>query len=81
MTVTLALLLALVGGVIATPGALPVPANLVIHYGRIAMGCGFLLCSFGVYNEGVQPMTGVGLLVCAVSVALTSYAIHRQDCK
>lgn len=79
--IALSLILCIVGSIIAIPGALPVAASPVILCGRIAMGCGFLLCSYGVYNEGVQPMTGIGLFICAVSVALTSYAIHRQACK
>ena len=79
--IALSFILCIVGSVVAIPGALPVAANPVILYGRIAMGCGFLLCSYGVYTDGVQPMTGIGLLICAVSVAITSYAIYRQDCK
>lgn len=80
LAVILSLILCLVGSVVAIPGALPVAANRVVLYGRIAMGCGFILCSFGVCTHGVEPLTGIGLLICAVSVALTSYAIYRQAC-
>ena len=75
----LAVLMAIVGAIYITPGALPVSASLVVYVARLAGGFGMVTCALSLFLR-VEFLTLAGLAFVTVAYLAAAWAIMEQPC-
>ena len=79
-TTVLATMLALLGCVYITPGALPVAASTSIFCSRLAAGFGFIVVALALLLR-LEDLQLIGIGILAAAHALAAWVIFRQPCR
>ena len=79
MEITLAIVMATLGIVYMTPGALPVAANNQVFLSRIGVGFGFIVAAVAL-GSGHPGVLLIALAIISAGHSVAAWAIFQQKC-